>query len=122
LRRWHRENQCHGGAFGGHYHRQGTVAVLEHRGGNVVLALVVERDLGDRSQRVGAIFSSTEHRVIKRYGKDRYSVAFFVYPSHSIIVEPVVDQTNCEFNPVACGEDMLTFFRRVYPQRVAGGA
>jgi isopenicillin N synthase-like dioxygenase len=67
-------------------------------------------------------FSSTEHRVINRYGKDRYSIAFFVYPSHSTIIAPVVDQSRGEFEPIICGEDMLTYFRRVYPQRAAAGA
>ena len=67
-------------------------------------------------------FSSTEHRVINRYGKDRYSIAFFVYPSHSTVIEPVVDQSRGEYEPVVCGEDMLTYFRRVYPQRAAGSA
>jgi isopenicillin N synthase-like dioxygenase len=62
-------------------------------------------------------FSSTEHRVINRYGKDRYSIAFFVYPAHSAVVRPVVDESRGEFEPVVCGEDMLTYFRRVYPQR-----
>jgi isopenicillin N synthase-like dioxygenase len=64
-------------------------------------------------------FSSTEHRVINRYGKDRYSIAFFVYPAHSTIVRPVVDQSRGEFEPVGCGEDMLTYFSRVYPQRAS---
>jgi isopenicillin N synthase-like dioxygenase len=67
-------------------------------------------------------FSSTEHRVINRYGKDRYSIAFFVYPSHSTVIEPIVDQSRGEYEPVVCGEDMLTYFRRVYPQRAAGSA
>jgi isopenicillin N synthase-like dioxygenase len=62
-------------------------------------------------------FSSTEHRVINRYGKDRYSIAFFVYPASDIVVRPVVDQSQGELEPVVCGEDMLTYFRRVYPQR-----
>ena len=67
-------------------------------------------------------FSSTEHRVINRYGKDRYSIAFFVYPSHSTVVAPVVDRSHGEFDSVVCGEDMLTYFRRVYPQRAAASA
>jgi isopenicillin N synthase-like dioxygenase len=62
-------------------------------------------------------FSSTEHRVINRYGKDRYSIAFFVYPSYPTIIRPVVDQSLGTFDPVVCGEDMMTYFRRVYPQR-----
>jgi hypothetical protein len=31
----------------------------------------------------------------------------------------VVDQVRGDFAPVVCGEDMLTYFRRVYPQRAA---
>jgi isopenicillin N synthase-like dioxygenase len=67
-------------------------------------------------------FSSTEHRVINRYGKDRYSIAFFVYPSHSAVVRPVVDQSRGAFEPVVCGEDMLTYFNRVYPQRATSSS
>ena len=66
-------------------------------------------------------FSSTEHRVINRYGTDRYSIAFFVYPSHSTIVEPAVDQLHGALEPIVCGEDMLRYFRRVYPQRASAG-
>jgi isopenicillin N synthase-like dioxygenase len=67
-------------------------------------------------------FSSTEHRVINRYGTDRYSIAFFVYPAHSTVIEPVIDQARGAFEPVVCGEDMLTYFRRVYPQRAIAGS
>jgi hypothetical protein len=28
-----------------------------------------------------------------------------------------MDQSRGTFEPVVCGEDMLTYFRRVYPQR-----
>jgi len=62
-------------------------------------------------------FSSTEHRVINRYGKDRYSIAFFVYPAHQTAIAPVVDLSGGKLDPVVCGDDMLTYFRRVYPQR-----
>jgi isopenicillin N synthase-like dioxygenase len=62
-------------------------------------------------------FASTEHRVINRFGKDRYSIAFFVYPGAATVVSPLVDQAAGTFGPVVCGEDMLTYFRRVYPQR-----
>jgi isopenicillin N synthase-like dioxygenase len=63
-------------------------------------------------------FSSTEHRVINRYGKDRYSIAFFVYPAHQTVISPIVDQSGNEFDPIVCGDDMLKYFRRVYPQRI----
>ena len=67
-------------------------------------------------------FSSTEHRVINRYGKDRYSIAFFVYPAYPTVIRPVVDQSRGQLDPVVCGEDMLTYFRRVYPQRSSASA
>ena len=67
-------------------------------------------------------FSSTEHRVINRYGKDRYSIACFVYPGHSTVIRPVVGLARGAFDPVVCGEDMLTYFRRVYPQRAGASA
>jgi isopenicillin N synthase-like dioxygenase len=67
-------------------------------------------------------FSSTEHRVINRYGKDRYSIAFFVYPAHRTTISPVVDLSRGGVDPVICGDDMLKYFRRVYPQRIRPGA
>ena len=67
-------------------------------------------------------FSSTEHRVINRFGKDRYSIAFFVYPGAAAVISPLVNQSEGEFGPVVCGEDMLTYFRRVYPQRLPATA
>lgn len=65
----------------------------------------------------GGRFSSTEHRVINRYGKDRNSIAFFVYPSQETVILPIDERSGTKLDPVVCGEDMLTYFRRVYPQR-----
>jgi isopenicillin N synthase-like dioxygenase len=74
------------------------------------------------SENAHMIMPAARHRVVNRYGKDRYSIAFFVYPSHSTVIKPVVDQSHGEYEPVVCGEDMLTYFRRVYPQRAAASA
>lgn len=61
-------------------------------------------------------FSSTEHRVINRYGKDRNSIAFFVDPVYSTKVEPLVDRSG-NYEPVVSGDHIYAQFRRIYPQR-----
>ena len=62
-------------------------------------------------------FSSTEHRVINRYGNDRYSIAFFVDPNYFASVGPVVDKTDHDEPPIICGESLYKNYRRIYPQR-----
>lgn len=64
-------------------------------------------------------FSSTEHRVINRYGKDRYSIAFFVDPSYDTMVSPVVGDVPADVTPVNAGSYLDENRRRVYPQRVS---
>src|SRR5262249_21852431 len=73
-------------------------------------------------RRTNRRFSSTQHPVLNRAVRDPDSSAFFVYRSHATVVGPVVDQSRGEFAPVVCGEDMLTYFSRVYPQRASAGA
>ena len=64
-------------------------------------------------------FSSTEHRVINRYGKDRNSIAFFVNPKYAVVVEPQVDRGAAATKPLVSGEHIYAQFRRIYPQRRA---
>jgi isopenicillin N synthase-like dioxygenase len=61
-------------------------------------------------------FSSTEHRVINRYGKDRYSIACFVDPSFDTMVGPIVDKTESDEPPIKCGEYLHSYYSRIYPQ------
>ncbi|RZS81557.1 isopenicillin N synthase-like dioxygenase [Pigmentiphaga kullae] len=36
------------------------------------------------------VFSSTPHRVINRYGKERYSVPFFMFPTYDEVIAPKI--------------------------------
>jgi len=37
-----------------------------------------------------AVFSSTPHRVINRYGKQRFSVPFFMFPTYDEVISPKI--------------------------------
>jgi len=67
-------------------------------------------------------FSSTEHRVINRYGKDRYSIAFFADPNYHTAIRPIVDQTSSDEPPFICGEYLHKNYQRIYPQRASQAA
>jgi isopenicillin N synthase-like dioxygenase len=67
-------------------------------------------------------FSSTEHRVINRYGKDRYSIAFFADPNYHTAIRPIVDQTSSDEPPFICGEYIHKNYQRIYPQRASQAA
>lgn len=48
-------------------------------------------NLGDMLERwTNGVYKSTEHRVINRNGKDRYSVPFFWEPAFDTVVEPII--------------------------------
>jgi isopenicillin N synthase-like dioxygenase len=64
-------------------------------------------------------FSSTEHRVINRFGKDRYSIAFFADPNYHTLIGPIVDKKNNDDLPIVCGEYLYKNYERIYPQRSA---
>lgn len=71
-------------------------------------------------------FSSTEHRVINRYGKDRNSIAFFVNPNYSAQIRPVIDVAAANVAAIDYGQRLQVNYRRIYPQRneawVSGGS
>ena len=64
-------------------------------------------------------FSSALHRVINRYGRERYSVPFFANPSYDTVLAPlpqfVDDAHPAQFGPYPVGEQMLSFYRNLWP-------
>jgi len=64
-------------------------------------------------------FSSALHRVINRYGRERYSVPFFANPSYDAVLAPLpqfVDHAHpAQFGPYPVGEQMLSFYRNLWP-------
>jgi isopenicillin N synthase-like dioxygenase len=64
-------------------------------------------------------FSSALHRVINRYGRERYSVPFFVNPSYDVTLEPLpqfIDGDHpAQFGPYHVGENMHNFYRNLWP-------
>ncbi|KAK9675861.1 hypothetical protein RND81_11G036500 [Saponaria officinalis] len=72
-------------------------------------------NLGDMLERwSNCVFKSTMHRVLGT-GKDRYSIAYFVEPSHECLVECLPScksETNPpKFPPVRCGEYLSQRYR-----------
>jgi isopenicillin N synthase-like dioxygenase len=64
-------------------------------------------------------FASALHRVINRYGRERYSVPFFVNPSYDVVLRPlsqfVDDAHPPQFDSYAVGEEQLKFYRSLWP-------
>jgi isopenicillin N synthase-like dioxygenase len=64
-------------------------------------------------------FLSALHRVINRYGRERYSVPFFANPSYDAVLEPlpqfIDDQHPAQFGPYPVGESMYNFYRNLWP-------
>jgi isopenicillin N synthase-like dioxygenase len=64
-------------------------------------------------------FTSAQHRVINRYGRERYSVPFFANPSYDAVLSPLpqfVDaQHPAQFGPYSVGEEMHNFYRGLWP-------
>lgn len=78
------------------------------------------------------VFAATPHRVINRYGADRYSIPFFVDPDFDTVITPLMknpDRTprvepwfatsESKDKPVTSGEILLRLFSRVFPSTAA---
>ncbi len=73
-----------------------------------------------------AIFTSTPHRVVNRYGLERYSVPFFVNPDYDTVFAPLVTNPEPVDLPqfhssldrtknIKIGEWMVELYSRIYP-------
>ncbi|MBV9521474.1 MAG: isopenicillin N synthase family oxygenase [Alphaproteobacteria bacterium] len=60
-------------------------------------------------------FSSTPHRVINRFGRDRYSVPLFVNPASSVRIAPLIGAAAEEFVPFRYGDYQRDEWRRIFP-------
>ena len=68
-------------------------------------------------------FASTLHRVVNRYGRERYSVGFFTNPDYDTVITPIptcVGPDNPpKFDQLHTGEAMLYLYSRVWPSKGA---
>jgi isopenicillin N synthase-like dioxygenase len=64
-------------------------------------------------------FTSALHRVINRYGRERYSVPFFANPSYDAVLTVLpqfIDGAHpAQFPPYAVGQEMFNFYRNLWP-------
>jgi len=64
-------------------------------------------------------FASALHRVINRYGRERYSVPFFANPSYDVVLTPlpqfVDDAHPPQYGSYAVGEEQFNFYRSLWP-------
>ena len=60
-------------------------------------------------------FSSTPHRVINRGNNDRYSIPLFVNPDSDVVIKPLVDLGQSQFDEFMYGEYQQALWRRTFP-------
>lgn len=79
-------------------------------------ALVI--NIGDLMQIwSGGRFTSTPHRVINRYGQDRYSIPMFVQPDYDVEIRPLTSDAATDFEPFPAGDAQLARHYAIWPQR-----
>jgi isopenicillin N synthase-like dioxygenase len=60
-------------------------------------------------------FSSTPHRVINRFGRDRYSIPLFVNPDSSARITPLIGGPSSDIAPFRYGDYQRDEWRRIFP-------
>ena len=64
-------------------------------------------------------FSSTPHRVINRFGRDRYSVPLFVNPDSDARIAPLIGRATSrgapDATPFRYGDYQRDEWRRIFP-------
>ena len=64
-------------------------------------------------------FASTLHRVVNRYGRERYSVGVFANPNYDTVISPLPTCVDAEhppkFEQMHTGEALLYLYSRVWP-------
>ena len=60
-------------------------------------------------------FSSTPHRVINRFGRDRYSVPLFVNPDSDASIAPLIGPATPDVTPFRYGDYQRDEWRRIFP-------
>jgi isopenicillin N synthase-like dioxygenase len=60
-------------------------------------------------------FSSTPHRVINRFGRDRYSVPLFVNPNSDARIAPLIGKAMPDAAPLRYGDYQRDEWRRIFP-------
>ncbi len=67
---------------------------------------------------------ATPHRVINRFGEERYSMPFFMTPEFDAVIKPIVKNPNPSDAPqfattvasgVTCGQHLLSLYNRIWP-------
>ncbi|MBV8650343.1 MAG: hypothetical protein JO255_02680 [Alphaproteobacteria bacterium] len=68
-------------------------------------------------------FSSTLHRVVNRYGRERFSVGIFTNPDYDAVIKPIatcVDDANPpRFSEMICGDALVYLYSRIWPSKGA---
>jgi isopenicillin N synthase-like dioxygenase len=101
----------------------GGLEVLNEAGEWVVAPPLKETliiNLGEMMRRMtNDLYKAAQHRVVNRYGRERFSVPFFVNPDYDVTLATLprfVDEASpAKYEPVHHGEFLHAFYRNLWP-------
>jgi isopenicillin N synthase-like dioxygenase len=101
----------------------GGLETVNGRGEWVVVPPIADTfviNIGDQLQAwSNGRFPSTPHRVINRYGVNRYSIPLFVNPNYHTWVRPLVGEVPDGYVPFLSGAHQAATYDRLYPRAAA---